>query len=666
MKRIAGLTLTAAMLLSAVAGCTALTDQAATDPTESEVTDLGPARPQDDYYRYVNQETLDNAEFEYGNTVAGQAFRPQLINDELEGIVTDVIAGSGYEAGSEEDIIKTAYDLYMDYDFENADIPEDLAQLIERIDNASTVDEILEIDAELVRDYGLMSLLNVAPDVNPFAPQEMVMHISQINGMLGVSFTDIRDGNGTFDAVKTNAQVIMLTCEEDLDIVDENSSDLAYLTLDLYTATDMEVIDDPANYDYIALYPADEIEGVLSNIDLEGYLSDIGFDTSLINEYSLSDLGQLQALNEILIDDNIEEIRAVELGRLYLQYARYIAPHYPELGGYISRNYDIKEDQAMDEIIYEFSAETDPLYVEQYYTEEMDEALRSMCDDIREGYRDLISGADWLSEGTREELLRKLDSIVYVTGMNLDRHDPSEYSDVNGSDYYEFYLSYVRHNQNEMVTKFGDELSRDEVMMQMQTFNACYHPSFNNITITVAIMNAPFFDVDADYYTNLGGLGMVIAHEMGHAFDSNCILFNADGEYDPSWIPDEDMQTLLDRYDQAVSYFEDNFTVFGVYHVDGELTLGENYADLGAMECITSICENEDQLILLFENYARIWCEKTTDDNIVDTLAYDVHSPAMIRVNAILSTNEAFYETYDVSEGDGMYIAPENRISRWY
>ena len=108
MKRIAGITLTAAMLLSAVTGCTALTDQAATDPSESEVTDLGPARPQDDFYRYVNQETLDNAEFEYGSVVAGQAFRSEMINDQLEGIVGDVIAGSGYEAGSEEDIIKTA------------------------------------------------------------------------------------------------------------------------------------------------------------------------------------------------------------------------------------------------------------------------------------------------------------------------------------------------------------------------------------------------------------------------------------------------------------------------------------------------------------------------------------------------------------------------------
>ena len=665
MKRIAGLTLTAAVLFTALTGCSA-PDAQATETSKTSVADLGPARPQDDFYRYVNQETIENAEFEYGSSSAGQAFRTDLVEDQLEGIVTDVIAGSGYESGSEEDVIKTAYDLYMDYDFENEEIPADLAQMIARINECSTVDELMAIDSELVRDYGCGSILNIAPDVNPFAPQEMVMHINQINGMLGVSFVGMRDGDSSLNAVKINAQVIMLTYEEDADVVEENATDLAYLTLDLYTATNMDVIDDPMNYDYIALYPADEIEEVLSNIDLEGYLADIGYDTSYVNEYALSDLDQLVALNEILTDDNIEEIKAVELGRFYLQFARYIAPHYSELGGYISRDYNSKEDQAMDEMLAEFSYETDPLYVEQYYTEEMDEALRSMCDDIREGYRDLISNADWLSESTREELLRKLDNIVYVTGTNLERHDPSEYSDVSGSNYYEYHLSYVRHYQNKMITEFGDELSRTEIMMQMQTFNACYQPSFNNITITVAIMNAPFFDVDADYYTNLGGLGMVIAHEMGHAFDSNCILFNADGEYDPSWIPDSDMQTLLDRYEQAVSYFEDNFIVFGVYHVDGELTLGENYADLGAMECITSLCGNEDQLVLLFENYARIWCLKTTDDSIVDTLAYDVHSPAMIRVNAILSTNDAFYETYDVSEGDGMYIAPENRISRWY
>ena len=310
--------------------------------------------------------------------------------------------------------------------------------------------------------------------------------------------------------------------------------------------------------------------------------------------------------------------------------------------------------------------ETDPLYVERYYTPEMDKALRDMCDDIRAGYRDLISGAEWLSEPTRKELLKKLENIVYVTGSNLERHDNSKYANIYGNNYYEFRINYMRLGRKELIDSLNESVSRTDTQMPMQMFNACYDPSMNNITITVAITNKPFFDVNADYYTNLGGLGMVIAHEMGHAFDSTCIVFNADAEYDPSWIPDADMQILLERNEKAVRYFEDNFTVFGIYHVDGEQTLGENYADLGGLECVTSLCKTKEDRIKLFENYATIWCEMCTDDYIIDTIAYDSHSPNYIRVNAALGTVEAFYETYDVKEGDGMYIAPEDRISRWY
>ena len=153
---------------------------------------------------------------------------------------------------------------------------------------------------------------------------------------------------------------------------------------------------------------------------------------------------------------------------------------------------------------------------------------------------------------------------------------------------------------------------------------------------------------------------------MGHAFDSNCILFNSKGEYDPSWITQADMDALEERNEQAKKYFEENFTVFGIYHVDGEQTLGENYADLGGVECICTLAKTKEDRVKLFESYATIWCEIASDDVIIDQIAYDVHSPSYIRVNAILSIVDAFYETYDIKEGDGMYIAPEERISRWY
>ena len=182
----------------------------------------------------------------------------------------------------------------------------------------------------------------------------------------------------------------------------------------------------------------------------------------------------------------------------------------------------------------------------------------------------------------------------------------------------------------------------------------------------MAIAGDSFYDVNGDYYTNLGNLGSTIAHEMGHAFDSNCIVFDKDGVYNPGWIADEDMKALLERNEKAVRYFEDNFTVFGIYHVDGEMTLGENFADLSGMECIVSLAETDEDLKKLFESYAASYCRMSVDVVIIDQLAYDVHSPEVIRVNAILSTLDCFYDVYDVQEGDGMYIAPADRISRWH
>ena len=126
------------------------------------------------------------------------------------------------------------------------------------------------------------------------------------------------------------------------------------------------------------------------------------------------------------------------------------------------------------------------------------------------------------------------------------------------------------------------------------------------------------------------------------------------------------MNTLKERNEKAAKYFEEKFTVFGVYHVDGEQTLGENYADLGGIECVTSLCKTKENRTRLFESYATIWCEMRSDEAIINQIAYDVHSPSYIRVNAILSSIDEFYETYDVKEGDGMYIAPEERVSRWY
>ncbi len=664
MKKLIGSLLVCSMALPLMSGCVV---GMVPDETEgaSVVDAASPAsvRPQDDFYGYVNGETLAGMEFGYGELSAG-SFDQNYVVDQVKEIVLSVASGSGYEKGTEEYVIKQAYDLFLSYDFESGEVPSDIDDMLHQIDECTTVEELLNLDAVLVRDYGVTGIFNLDTGIDYLDPGRNILMFCQYSGIMDVSFKDLDDTYGPLNSLKTMGSAVMQAAGHDKETSEEIGNEFGYLAMDIYNSTDMTICNCIMPYEYFQVMSREEIDSILTNADLTSYLTTVGYDLSFCSEFGIIDPDQLQGLNGILTEENLPGLKAWEMCRLIEKYRNFAAGGYESLKQYETIDYKDVEDQALNDIVEVFVTETDPIYVEKYYSEQMDQALISMCDDIREGYRVLISGADWLTEETREGLLAKLDNIVYVTPGDLERHDP--YTDLCYDDYYQLVRSYAVQMQQQDIEDLTLPADRKAVKMPMQMVNACYDPALNNITITLAIMNEPFFDMDADYYTNLGGLGMVIAHEMGHAFDSNCILFDENGIYDPSWIAPEDVDALETRNAEAVSYFEDNFTVFGVYRVDGEQTLGENYADLGAMECITGLADNTDQLKLLFENYARIWCEKIVDTALLDRLDTDEHSPAVIRTNAILSTLDCFYETYGVTEGDGMYIAPEDRISRWY
>ena len=667
MKKVAAVVLATAMTVPLITGCGAVT--LPTDSTtETTVKELGPARAQDDFFRFVNQDRFNTSEFKYGDTTVEVAFKTDLIDEQIEKIIDDCAAGKGFAKGSEEDLIKYAYDSFSSYDFDNTPIPEDLMAIIESVDKANSVSELLEVDARIYKEYNTGGFFNIKPGVNPLNPTERVMVMDQLPGILNTSFEDIRDNQYQINNISRTGQMILATRGYDKKTAEEYANGLAKRALDLYSATNMDVVDDGMSFKFQKIMTSDEFKKVMSNIDVDKYLTGLGISRTVAKKYCVTDEGQLKAINDIFVEENLNALKTWELGMLYNKYMRYIAPHYTQFEKYVSVSYKSMHDQAIDEISQTFFKQTDPIYVERHYSPETDKALRSMCDDIKGGYRKIIKNASWLSEETRAELLRKLENIVYVTAKDMKRHDNAEYVNIYGKNYYEFCINYSKLNLKKELDKFNNQepVSRTEMGMPMQMMNACYDPGYNNITITAAITNDPFFNVDADYYTNLGGLGAVIAHEMGHAFDSNCIVFNSKGQYDPSWIPEKDMNTLKERNEKAAEYFEEKFTIFGVYHVDGEQTLGENYADLGGIECVTSLCKTKENRIKLFESYATIWCEMRSDEAIINQIAYDVHSPSYIRVNAILASIDEFYETYDVKEGDGMYIAPEDRVSRWY
>jgi predicted metalloendopeptidase len=484
--------------------------------------------------------------------------------------------------------------------------------------------------------------------------------------MNGADFRQLEESYDSLDEVKFYTSAVMQAMGYDKDAADEMGQQVGYYVMDIYNATDTEQFYSLMTAENFKLYTREQIEAILTNVDINAYYNEIGIDISGVQEFGIYDPGQLQALNDSFVEENLEVLKMIELCNFIRVYEDYIYPSYDTLRQYAEENVNTPEDRAIDVILQRYAQQTDPLYVERYYNEEMDQALISMCDDIRESYRTLISGAEWLSESTRQGLLQKLDNIIYITGMDVHRADPSIYAGLECENYYQYTLGLNRIKTQELIEHFFDPVDRGAVVMSMQAMNAAYSPSNNSISITAAIMRAPFFDVNADYYANLGGLGMVIAHEMGHAFDSKNINYDANGVFNPLWVGEEDRAALDERDQAAVEYFENNFTIFGVYHVDGERTLGENFADLGGVECISLIPQTNEERRIMYENFARVWCAKVLDTGLVSQLASDVHSPGYIRVMAVLSSIDQFYEAYGVTEGDGMYLPPEERISRWY
>ena len=362
MKRLIGVILIGAMAMSLMTGCKPANDPAGT----SETTKTAEARPQDDYYRFINEERLRNAKFDYGEGVAGSAFDVDLVDKQLETVIKDVVAGSGYEAGSEEDIIKKAYNAFLAYDYKNEPIPSDLAAVIGEVKNAKSVDELLKVDAKLYRDFGVPGILCLMVGDNYFEADEKALGFYQIRGVSGVAFVDVRETRNSLNPIVTTTRTYLMTLGYDAETSGNIGKKLANVALKLYGSTDQVALDGKEELEYVTIHSKDEIEKIMSNIDLSEYMKAVGYDEAYCKKFLVYDLTQLKCLNSILTNENLDALKAWIIFDVYSMYMQVLAPHYADLSGYLTESYDEREVQAINAIKGSFKSQTDPIYVERF------------------------------------------------------------------------------------------------------------------------------------------------------------------------------------------------------------------------------------------------------------------------------------------------------------
>ncbi|MGN1119666.1 MAG: M13 family metallopeptidase, partial [Oscillospiraceae bacterium] len=568
-----------------------------------------------------------------------------------------------YPAGSAEQIIQAYYKQIMAYSAPSENNSRIFADVLSRISAVASIEDYAAIMAEFMREYGLELFLLPRVDMNPFKPDEYCTAIIGVSTFFGTNIEDMEKDPYSAETIKETVQAYLTAFGANAEDADKRSDSVTLMLLGIADNTDIDALTAEDYYKHLVPVSTEELSGIFSAFDFEKTMRESGFDV-LPDTWYIMDDKQLEAINETLCDENLQALKDFAAATFVMKFGQFLPDEY---SGFRSRYFgelgDITDRDAKESCCNMLADRIGEVYAKQYTDETTVAAAEKMCEEIRAAYYDLIQSADWLSEQTREQLCRKLNNLVFVIGSPEPKEITQADKALIADDLFATTLNFSKQSWADMAANIGKEYPKDLFGMPSTAVNACYNTN-NTITIPLAILNPPFFDASRSDAQNLGALGSVIAHEMSHAFDSNCIDFDADGKYDPEWLPEADRLAFEEKMRLTEDYFS-KYTIMEVYHVDGELTLGENFADLGGVECVLSMAKTDDEKRELLESYANIWCMLEDDSSALSGLRYDVHSPAMVRVNAVVASLDEYYELYDVTAQDGMYVAPEDRVSRW-
>lgn len=582
-----------------------------------------------------------------------------------------VLSNPVKETNKDEYNIKALYETAVDWKTRNTSGFGDLQSYLDRIDEAVTIYDLLKINMEMNRTYGITPIfsISVGPDL---------INAKKYSYYLGVNFALSRENwtsendlfRTSFTEFLKNLWILNGTQPQEAEQIVNNVTnmmlEIAKKALTISESSNPDKINNP--------FPMSDIPEKLNNSiildDLLQYYEAGAGDTVII-----MDTGALNKLAEYFTGDNLLLLKNYIKSLIYIQYSNVVGlKSYKEYLAYtaqISGSTEIKSveksinEQLQNELFFELGR----MYAAKYVSEEIQTNIRNMITEIQNIYRQRLNNLSWMSAETKAAAQNKLDKMKVIVGYDETGVWPQ--------DLYEFYytpkneggifinniLSAKKANAD-YTFKSKNEPVRDDIVVEgPQTVNAFYSPSNNSIMILAGILQSPIYSTDASPEENAGGIGTIIAHEITHAFDNNGAKYDADGNF-ANWWQESDFQKFNELTEKVINYYN-TYEIKG-YPINGTLTLSENIADLGAVSCITEYAlKKEYDLSKVYTAYGKMWATKKTDASEISAILNDTHSPAKIRVNAVLSAMDKFYEVFDIQIGNGMYKAPEERPSIW-
>ncbi|TAI49057.1 M13 family metallopeptidase [Flagellimonas allohymeniacidonis] len=639
--------------------------------------------PKEDFYNYVNGNWMKNTEIPEDRTRWGgfSVLRKSTDADVLQ-IIADAKEGNTYDASTDQAKALAIFDTKMDTAARNE---AGIAPLQPALDAIAGIGNLNDLQTVLATNPSVSSPflnLGVFADLNNSAMNGVYLGPSG----LGLPERDyyLEDDDKSKEIreeyKKHIVKMLQILGDSEADAqaasekILELETQLAEPRLNKVQRRDARNLNNPRS-----LTDADDM---LSSIDLKKMVVDLGatkkFDTLFVTQ-----LDYTNALNDFLKNTPIEDIKTLVRWDTFNSAAARLTTDIETANWEFYSKYlrgaekqRPADERALATVNRSVGEALGQLYVDAKFPPEAKAKAEKMIANVIDAYKERIQKLDWMGDSTKTKAIEKLDKFTVKIAYPDSWEDYSAMGVAADKSYFDNMVAVDKWQREDNLSDIGEPVDKSEWGMSPQTVNAYFNPLNNEIVFPAAILQPPFYNYTADEAVNYGGIGAVIGHEISHAFDDSGSRFDSDGNL-KNWWTEEDLAAFTQRGDSLAAQY-DKVEVLPEVFVNGKFTLGENIGDLGGVLgaydglqrhfAENGRPENIDGFTpeqRFFMSWATVWRTKIRDEALQTQIKTDPHSPGQVRAIQPLLNVQAFYDAFDIKEGDKMYLAPEDRVQIW-